>query len=119
MPYDSLRHACLCDAVRTPFGCRGGRLAPVRDDDLAAIPPGALIGRNPNLDWSRPGDGVRAYAPVGRVDGAIASGHPPGASGARLITPAVNHLSRGNGRFAPWTMRIGAGQGIATAPERV
>ncbi len=51
--------------------------------------------------------------------GAIALGHPLGASGARLVTTAVNELVRRNGRFALCTMCIGVGQGIAIALERV
>jgi acetyl-CoA acyltransferase len=51
--------------------------------------------------------------------GAIALGHPLGASGARLITTAMYELERRNGRFALCTMCIGVGQGIAIAIERV
>jgi len=51
--------------------------------------------------------------------GAIALGHPLGASGARLATTAVNHLRRTGGRYALCTMCIGVGQGIATLIERV
>lgn len=46
-------HAFICDAVRTPFGRYGGALAPVRTDDLAAVPFKALIERNPGVDWAR------------------------------------------------------------------
>jgi 3-oxoadipyl-CoA thiolase len=51
--------------------------------------------------------------------GAIALGHPLGASGARLVTTALYELERRNGRFALCTMCIGVGQGIAIAIERV
>ncbi|AOJ91898.1 3-oxoadipyl-CoA thiolase [Burkholderia multivorans] len=51
--------------------------------------------------------------------GAIALGHPLGASGARLVTTAMYQLHRANGRFALCTMCIGVGQGIALAIERV
>jgi len=51
--------------------------------------------------------------------GAIALGHPLGASGARLATTAVNQLHRMNGRYAMCTMCIGVGQGIAVVIERV
>ncbi|WP_372825359.1 3-oxoadipyl-CoA thiolase [Polaromonas sp.] len=51
--------------------------------------------------------------------GAIALGHPLGASGARLVTTAVNQLHRTGGRFALCTMCIGVGQGIALVLERV
>jgi len=51
--------------------------------------------------------------------GAIALGHPLGASGARLITTAVNQLHKTNGRYALCTMCIGVGQGIAVIVERV
>ncbi len=51
--------------------------------------------------------------------GAIALGHPLGASGARLLTTAVRQLRRTGGRYALCTMCIGVGQGIATILERV
>ena len=51
--------------------------------------------------------------------GAIALGHPLGASGARLATTAVNQLHRIGGRYALCTMCIGVGQGIALILERV
>ena len=51
--------------------------------------------------------------------GAIALGHPLGASGARLATTAVNQLVRTRGRYALCTMCIGVGQGIALVLERV
>jgi acetyl-CoA acetyltransferase family protein len=51
--------------------------------------------------------------------GAIALGHPLGASGARLVTTALYHLQRINGKYALCTMCIGVGQGIALILERV
>jgi 3-oxoadipyl-CoA thiolase len=51
--------------------------------------------------------------------GAIALGHPLGASGARLATTAVNRLHATGGRYALCTMCIGVGQGIAVIFERV
>ena len=51
--------------------------------------------------------------------GAIAIGHPLGASGARLVTTALYQLQRTNGRYALCTMCIGVGQGIALILERV
>jgi 3-oxoadipyl-CoA thiolase len=51
--------------------------------------------------------------------GAIAIGHPLGASGARLVTTALNQLEHRKGRYALCTMCIGVGQGIALAIERV
>jgi acetyl-CoA acyltransferase len=51
--------------------------------------------------------------------GAIAIGHPLGASGARLIMTALNQLERTGGRYALCTMCIGVGQGIALIIERV
>jgi 3-oxoadipyl-CoA thiolase len=50
--------------------------------------------------------------------GAIAIGHPLGASGARLVTTAVNQLQKVQARYALCTMCIGVGQGIATILER-
>jgi acetyl-CoA C-acetyltransferase len=51
--------------------------------------------------------------------GAIALGHPLGASGARLLTTALNQLHAVGGRYALCTMCIGVGQGIATIIERI
>ena len=51
--------------------------------------------------------------------GAIAIGHPLGASGARLITTALYQLEQTGGRYALCTMCIGVGQGIAIILERV
>ncbi|HWG36290.1 MAG TPA: 3-oxoadipyl-CoA thiolase [Terriglobales bacterium] len=51
--------------------------------------------------------------------GAIAIGHPLGASGARLAATAVHQLQRGGGRYALCTMCIGVGQGIAVILERI
>jgi len=51
--------------------------------------------------------------------GAIALGHPLGASGARLVMTAVNQLHRTGGRYGLATMCIGVGQGIALVVERV
>ena len=51
--------------------------------------------------------------------GAIALGHPLGASGARLVTTAMYQLQRTGGRYALCTMCIGVGQGIALVIERV
>jgi acetyl-CoA acyltransferase len=51
--------------------------------------------------------------------GAIALGHPLGASGARLVTTALNQLEAIKGRYALCTMCIGVGQGIALIIERV
>ena len=51
--------------------------------------------------------------------GAIALGHPLGASGARLAIAAINQLHRTGGRYALCTMCIGVGQGIATIVQRV
>ncbi|WP_298623157.1 3-oxoadipyl-CoA thiolase [uncultured Zoogloea sp.] len=51
--------------------------------------------------------------------GAIAMGHPLGASGARLVTTAMYELHRRGGRYALCTMCIGVGQGIAMVIERL
>ena len=64
--------------------------------------------------------GVPDDAPhVNPNGGAIAIGHPLGASGARLVTTAMYQLRRTNGKLALCTMCIGVGQGIALAIERV
>ncbi len=58
-------------------------------------------------------------ARVNAWGGAIALGHPLGASGARLVTTAVNRLHATGGRYALCTMCIGVGQGIAVVIERL
>jgi acetyl-CoA acetyltransferase len=62
-----------------------------------------------------PGDAAH----VNPNGGAIALGHPLGASGARLVTTAVHQLTRSGGRYALCSMCIGVGQGIALIIERV
>jgi acetyl-CoA acyltransferase len=47
-----MKHAFICDAIRTPFGRYGGALSSVRTDDLGAIPLAALMARNPSVDWA-------------------------------------------------------------------
>ncbi|HIV72380.1 MAG TPA: 3-oxoadipyl-CoA thiolase [Candidatus Aquabacterium excrementipullorum] len=66
-------------------------------------------------DLGLPDDDAR----VNPNGGAIALGHPLGASGARLVTTAINQLHRTGGRYALCTMCIGVGQGIAVIVERV
>jgi acetyl-CoA acyltransferase len=64
--------------------------------------------------------GVADDAPhVNPNGGAIALGHPLGASGARLVTTAMYQLQRSKGQYALCTMCIGVGQGIAVILERV
>jgi len=64
--------------------------------------------------------GISDDAPhVNPNGGAIAIGHPLGASGARLVTTAMYQLQRTRGRYALCTMCIGVGQGIAVILERV
>ncbi len=58
-------------------------------------------------------------AHVNAQGGAIALGHPLGASGARLVTTALHQLERAGGRLALCTMCIGVGQGIALLFERI
>jgi len=48
-----LAEAFICDYVRTPIGRFGGALSSVRPDDLATVPPKALMARNASVDWSR------------------------------------------------------------------
>jgi acetyl-CoA acetyltransferase family protein len=64
--------------------------------------------------------GIPDDAPhVNALGGAIALGHPLGASGGRLVTTALQQLRRLGGRFALCTMCIGVGQGIAMVIERL
>ncbi len=47
-----MKNVYLCDGIRTPIGRYGGALAPVRPDDLAAVPLRALMQRNAGIDWA-------------------------------------------------------------------
>src|SRR5207244_4817157 len=47
-----MTEACICDAIRAPFGRFAGALSSVRTDDLGAIPIAELVKRNPRVDWS-------------------------------------------------------------------
>ncbi|CAP43007.1 3-oxoadipyl-CoA thiolase [Bordetella petrii] len=55
-------HAYICDAIRTPFGRYGGALAPVRADDLAAVPIKALMARNAGVHWDELADVILGCA---------------------------------------------------------
>ena len=48
-----MKNAYIIDAIRTPFGRYAGGLAPVRADDLGAIPIKALMERNPSINWEK------------------------------------------------------------------
>jgi acetyl-CoA acetyltransferase len=132
------REVFICDALRTPFGRYAGALAAVRADDLAAIALRGLLTRSPGLDAAaidevllgcanQAGEdklavlhelGLADDAPhVNAHGGAIALGHPLGASGARLATTALYQLNRAGRGRALCTMCIGVGQGIALVME--
>jgi acetyl-CoA acyltransferase len=83
--------AFICDAVRTPIGRYGGALAPVRPDDLAAIPIRALVARHPTVDWARVDDVILGCANQAGEDNrnvarmaALLSGLPVEVSGATV-----------------------------------
>ncbi|WP_447512436.1 3-oxoadipyl-CoA thiolase [Acinetobacter pittii] len=58
----TLKNAYIIDAIRTPFGRYAGGLAPVRADDLGAVPIKALIQRNPDVDWEQVDDVIYGCA---------------------------------------------------------
>ena len=57
-----MKDAYIIDAIRTPFGRYAGGLAPVRADDLGAVPIKALMQRNPNVDWEQVDDVIYGCA---------------------------------------------------------
>ena len=57
-----MKNAYIVDAIRTPFGRYAGGLAPVRADDLGALPIKALIERNPSVSWERVDDVIYGCA---------------------------------------------------------
>jgi acetyl-CoA acetyltransferase len=101
----------ICDAIRTSIGRHAGALSAVRADEEAFTAQGLAVLRLLGVPDDDP--------PVNPIGGAIALGHPLGMSGARLVTTASYQLRRTGSRFAPGTMCIGVGQGIAIAIERV
>ncbi|WP_336026179.1 3-oxoadipyl-CoA thiolase [Acinetobacter pittii] len=77
----TLKNAYIIDAIRTPFGRYAGGLAPVRADDLGAVPIKALMQRNPSVDWEQVDDVIYGCANqagednrnVGRMSALLAS----------------------------------------------
>ncbi|ELW98519.1 3-oxoadipyl-CoA thiolase, partial [Acinetobacter baumannii OIFC047] len=57
-----IKNAYIIDAIRTPFGRYAGGLAPVRADDLGAVPIKALMQRNPSVDWEQVDDVIYGCA---------------------------------------------------------
>jgi 3-oxoadipyl-CoA thiolase len=83
--------AFICDAIRTPIGRYGGVLAPVRTDDLAAIPIRALVARHATVDWARVDDVILGCANQAGEDNrnvarmaALLAGLPVEVSGATV-----------------------------------
>jgi len=58
----NMKNAYIIDAIRTPFGRYAGGLAPVRADDLGAVPIQALMQRNPTVDWQQVDDVIYGCA---------------------------------------------------------
>ena len=100
-----MAEAFICDAVRTPIGRYGGCLAPVRADDLAALPLKALVARNPDVDWSAVDDVILGCANqagednrnVARMASLLAGLGPdvPGATVNRLCGSGLDALAMG------------------------
>lgn len=57
-----MKNAYIIDAIRTPFGRYAGGLAPIRADDLGAVPIQALMQRNPSVDWTQVDDVIYGCA---------------------------------------------------------
>ena len=87
--------AFVLDAVRTPFGRRGGAVGGVRPDDVAAPALSALPTRPPGLDL----------------------GHPLGASATRVLGSLVHRLVVAGGGWVLAAIRIGVGHGLAVVAE--
>ena len=66
------------------------------------------VGKELGLDWER----------TNVNGGAIALGHPVGASGARILTTLLHEMERREARYGLATLCIGGGQGIAMVVER-
>nr|KAF6329499.1 acetyl-CoA acyltransferase 2 [Myotis myotis] len=95
-----LRGVFIVAAKRTPFGAYGGLLKDFTATDLA-------VERNLGLDPSK----------TNINGGAIALGHPLGASGSRITAHLVHELRRRGGKYGVGSACIGGGQGIAVIIE--
>ncbi len=110
-----MTEAFICDAIRTPIGRYGGALAPVRTDDLAAIPLKALIERNPKLDTEAIDDVILGCANQAGEDNrnvarmaVLLSGLPdrvPGATINRLCGSGLDAIA-----YAARAIRAGDGE---------
>ena len=100
------------EAARTALrraGIDWGDLSSVELNEAFAAQSLACLREWPELDPSI----------VNPLGGAIAIGHPLGASGARILTTLVHHLARTGGRYGMAAMCIGVGQGIAVVVENL
>ncbi len=97
----TLKTAYIIDAIRTPFGRYAGGLAPVRADDLGAVPIKALMQRNPSVDWEQVDDLIYGCANqagednrnVGRMS-ALLAGLPYQVPQPLLTVCVVHHSMR-------------------------
>ncbi|MDV5174038.1 hypothetical protein QM090_07815 [Acinetobacter baumannii] len=104
----TLKNAYIIDAIRTPFGRYAGGLAPVRADDLGAVPIKALMQRNPSVDWEQVDDVIYGCANqagednrnVGRMS-ALLAGLPYQVPATTINRFAVN----GNLKLTPFTLK--------------
>src|SRR3712207_1265640 len=99
--------AFVCDAVRTPIGRYAGGLAPVRADDLGAVPLKALVDRNPGVDWDAVEDVVYGCANQAGEDNRNV------ARMALLLAGGPHGVGGGTGEPP-----LGAGQGPGGLPAR-
>ena len=86
-----MKHAFICDAIRTPVGRYGEALAAIRADDLATLPIKALMERNPAVDWAALNDVILGCANQAGEDNrnvarmaALLSGLPESVSGCTV-----------------------------------
>lgn len=105
----------LYSGLRTPFGRVAGALAPVRPDDLVA----KVIRQAVEYSGFRPDQIEDVVSRVNPSGGAIAVGHPLGATGARILLNAARELARRGRRYAVVSLCIGVGQGLAVVIEHV
>jgi len=120
------REAVIVGAVRTAIGKRNGALSQVHAADLSAgaydlvVAGGVEVNEafaSVPLAWNR--DIGADFAQLNPLGGAIAVGHPLGASGAILMTRMINHMRRTGIRYGLQTMCEGGGTANATLMELV
>jgi acetyl-CoA acyltransferase len=86
-----MAEAFICDYIRTPIGRFGGALAPVRADDLGAVPLKGLMARNAGMDWEAVDDVIYGCANQAGEDNRNVARMSLAAGGPAASGPGCHH----------------------------